>query len=86
MLNTCFPHDIAEEDKLDYRRLQLTVSLFTAFRNYWQLSIPATAALFEQHGLYDFISDNYDFYHTVGSVYAVEDIRECLNLPEGSWT
>ena len=86
MLNIDFPPDIESGKKLDYRCLQLVLSIFSTFREYWGCSVHEALELFRQHNIYGFIRDNYDFYHTVGKVYIVEDICECLSLPEGSWS
>ena len=85
MLNISFPQHIPEKDKLDYRCLQLITSLFTIFKEYWGISIKETLDIFQQNDIYQFIRDNYDFYHTVGSIYIVEDVCECLGLPDGRW-
>ncbi|GHU93250.1 hypothetical protein FACS1894208_02410 [Clostridia bacterium] len=86
MLNVEIPQDIEENDKLEYRCLQLASSLFSTFKSYWGYSIQKTLEVFQQNGIYTFIRDNYEFYHTVGKIYIVEDVCECLELPEGSWT
>ena len=85
MLNIDFPPEIESSHKLDYRCLQLVSSVFSAFREYWGCSIHEALELFQHHNIYGFIKDNYDFYHTVGKIYIVEDVRECLGLPGGSW-
>jgi hypothetical protein len=85
MNNISFPEGIKEEQKLEYRVLQLVCSVLSAFREYWGYSIEKTVAIFKENNIYNFISKNYDFYHTVGKVYIIEDICECLNLPKGRW-
>lgn len=70
----------------DYRCLQLVASLFSVFREYWGYSAIETLDIFKQNNVYEYISDNYDFYHTVGKVYIVEDVCENLGLPTGCWT
>jgi hypothetical protein len=65
--------------------LELICLIFQTLRSYWGYSIEKTLDVFNQKGIYKFIHDNYDFYHTVGTKYIVEDLRECLDLPKGSW-
>ena len=86
MSNIALPHDIAETDSMDYRSLHMAAIVFTALRSYWGYSIQKTLELFQQHNIYRYIQDNYDFFHTVGITYIVEDICANLNLPIGSWT
>ena len=85
MLNMYFPEGIRDDDKLNYRCLQLVSSLFSTLKDYWGFSTEKTMSMFNNHGIYKFVEENYDFYHTVGHIYIVEDLCNCLDLPKGSW-
>jgi hypothetical protein len=78
MIQAEFPHDIKEEDKLDYRKLQLVISVMSEMETVWKMSIQKILSLFEEHQLYQFIGDNYGLYHGVGTPYILADIKEYI--------
>ena len=67
----------------EYMEVFLVAVLFEEFKKYYGGDFRKTQEILAKNGVYAFILENYDFYHMVGSAYAIRDICECLGLPGG---
>jgi len=85
VLEVGIPIDIADEDKLEYRRIRLICKLLLILKDYWGYTLKQTTDVFKENDVYAFIRQHYDYYSMVSVTQAVMDICDCLDLPSGSW-